>query len=95
MTAAVFPSAPQSPTEYVRNVTFPATAFDRLKKFQRNHAEQHGTELSNSEALTMILEEHERLLGVVSILPESLRNPLALRCEELLVSLRSRESRQK
>lgn len=88
-------SMKHQPTEFVRNVTFPVSAFNRLKKFQRTHFEEHGTELSNSEALTMILEEHERLLGVVSILPESLRNPLALRCEELLIGLRSRESRQK
>lgn len=44
-----------------RQVALPVSAFDHLKQYQRDTEGRSGKRLTNSEALTAILKEHQQL----------------------------------
>lgn len=43
-----------------RQVAFPLAAFDYLKDFQRAYQGKYGVQLTNNQALALILGEHQR-----------------------------------
>lgn len=43
-----------------RSIAFPVSAFDYLKNFQRQYKREHGVDLTNNQALTIILKEHQQ-----------------------------------
>ena len=42
-----------------RTIAFPLKTFDYLKEFQRHREIRSGTHLTNSEVLTLLIEEHQ------------------------------------
>lgn len=42
-----------------RNFSLPLPAFDHLKQFQRRYEQQHQVRLTNSQALALILRQHQ------------------------------------
>lgn len=44
-----------------RQVAFPVSAFDYLKDFQRGYERKHGVRLTNNQALTIIINEHQKI----------------------------------
>lgn len=52
-----------------RSLALPVPTFDLLKRFQRDYLKTHGLHLTNSQALTAILTQHQHyqaLLGAVN-----------------------------
>ena len=46
-----------------RNIALPVSAFDHLKHFQREYERSHGARLSNNQALTIILKQHQQFIA--------------------------------
>jgi outer membrane protein assembly factor BamE (lipoprotein component of BamABCDE complex) len=49
-----------------RQVAFPVSTFDYLKQFQRDYQTKYGTNLTNNQALAIILKEHKQFNNVES-----------------------------
>ena len=47
-------------TRIYRTIAFPIKTFDYLKQFQRHREIRSGTHMTNSEALALLLKEHEK-----------------------------------
>lgn len=43
-----------------RSIAFPLSTFDYLKDFQRDYERRHGVHLTNNQALTIIIKEHQQ-----------------------------------
>lgn len=43
-----------------RSIAFPVSVFDYLKGFQRAYKREHGIDLTNNQAIAVILKEHQR-----------------------------------
>jgi hypothetical protein len=52
-------------TRVYRNYALPIATFDYLKQFQREYELRYQAHLSNSQALTLILEQHKQCKGAV------------------------------
>lgn len=44
-----------------RSIAFPVDAFDHLKNFQRQYKLEHGTDLTNNQAIATILRQHRQM----------------------------------
>ncbi len=47
-----------------RSISFPLSAFDYLKDFQRAYETKHGVRINNNQAIAIIFGEHQQLTGL-------------------------------
>lgn len=46
-----------------RSIALPVSAFDHLKDFQREYERRYGSRLTNNQALTIILKQHQQFIA--------------------------------